>query len=100
MPLPARFLAARAAARRAAVLLIALAALAAAGAGPALAAPGDPLASSGPADGARLTAGADPGCRRAGPRATRASSCASRARPSPSTRACGSAPRSPRRRGR
>jgi len=59
MPLRARLLAA--AARRAAVLLIAAAALAAAGAGPALAAPGDPLAPSGPADGARLTAGADPG---------------------------------------
>jgi hypothetical protein len=58
MPLPARLLAS-AAPCRAAVLLIALAALA--GAGPALAAPGDPLAPSGPDDGARLTAGADPG---------------------------------------
>jgi hypothetical protein len=61
MPLRARLLAAPAAACRAAVLLVALAALAAAGAGPALAAPGDPLAPSGPADGTRLTAGADPG---------------------------------------
>ena len=58
MPLPARLLAS-AAARRAAVLLIALAALA--GAGPAFAAPGAPLAPRGPDDGARLTAGADPG---------------------------------------
>ena len=61
MPLRARLLAAPAAARHAAVLLVALAALAASGAGPALAAPGDPLAPSGPDDGARLTAGADPG---------------------------------------
>lgn len=60
MPLPARLLAS-AAARRAAVLPIGLAMLAIAGAGSALAAPGDPLAPTGPADGARLTAGADPG---------------------------------------
>jgi hypothetical protein len=58
MPLPARVLAS-AAPRRAAVLLITLAALA--GAGPAFAAPGDPLAPTGPDDGARRTAGADPG---------------------------------------
>jgi hypothetical protein len=60
MPLPARLLA-PAAARRAAVLLAVLTALVAAGAVPALAAPSDPLAPSGPADGTRLTAGADPG---------------------------------------
>jgi hypothetical protein len=65
MALPAR-LRASVAARRAAVLLIALAAVAGAGAGPALAAPGDPLAPSGPADGARLTAGTDPGLRARG----------------------------------
>ena len=63
MPLPARLLAS-AAPRRAAVLLIALAALA--GAGPAFAAPGDPLAPTGPDDGAQLTAGADPGLRARG----------------------------------
>jgi hypothetical protein len=43
--------------------LFAACALAAVAAGPAAAAPGDPLALSGPADGARLTAGAAPGLR-------------------------------------
>ncbi|MEA2380439.1 MAG: hypothetical protein QOH72_410 [Solirubrobacteraceae bacterium] len=44
-------------------VLLAAGAFVAVAAGPAVAAPGDPLAASGPADGARLTAGAPPGLR-------------------------------------
>jgi hypothetical protein len=44
-------------------VLLAAGALHAVAAAPAVAAPGDPLAASGPADGARLTAGAPPGLR-------------------------------------
>ena len=95
MPLPARLLAAagrRPPRRR---LLVALAALAAARR-PRAAAPGDPLALSGPADGAQLTAGAEPGLQARSVAGDGGLELRVSPRRSRSTPACASTPRSPR----